>query len=140
MKETAPFVACNPRHDLETTIAVSLDDGRFALGKFGVRPGDGPELMTMPNDRVVRTGRRHLCNKTAQPRIIRLAQPAPANIRLGPGPAEDEARRLHRAAERSRQNLVDGDVQPAHRGADAAGLFAAALREIALMRAVVVRR
>src|ERR1700752_3968571 len=138
MRETAPLLACNPRHDLETTFAVSLDDGRFALGKLGVRPGDGLELMTVPDDCVVRTGRRGLCNETAQPRIIRLAQSAPANIRLGSGPAEDEARRLHRAAERSRQDLVDGNVQPAHRGADAAGLFAAALREIALMRAVVI--
>jgi hypothetical protein len=94
----------------------------------------------MPDDRVVRTGRRDLCNESPQARIIRLAQPAPANIRLGPGAAEDEARRLHRATERSRQHLVDRDFQRAHRGADAAGLFAAALREIALMRAILVRR
>src|SRR5262249_39342495 len=140
MRKTAPRAACNRRHDLETTFAVSLDDGRFALGKFGVRPGDGLELMTMPDDCVVRTGRRDLCNESTQPRIIRLAEPAPANIGLRPGPAEDEARRLHRATERSRQHLVDRDFQPAHRSANAAGLFAAALREIALMRAIIVRR
>ena len=82
MRQTTPFVACNPRHDPETTFAVSLDDGRFALGKFGARPGDGLELMTMPDDCVVRTDRRDLRNQSPQPRIIRLAQPASANIRL----------------------------------------------------------
>src|SRR5215468_8835930 len=106
MRQTAPLIACNPRHDLETTFAVSLDDGRLAFGKFGTRSGDGLELMTMPDDCVVRTGRRDLCNESPQPRIIRLAQPAPADIGLGQGPAEDKARRLHRATERSRQHLV----------------------------------
>jgi hypothetical protein len=38
MRQTTPFVACNPRHDLETTFAVSLDDGRFALGKSAFAP------------------------------------------------------------------------------------------------------
>src|ERR1700752_5197032 len=134
MRETAPLLACNPRHDLETTFAVSLDDGRFALGKLGVRPGDGLELMTVPDDCVVRTGRRDLCNETAQPRIIRLAQSAPANIRLGSGPAEDEAGPPQWGDRRAPQGLVDGNFQAAPPGPDCGGLFAAALREIALMR------
>ena len=102
--QTAPFIASYPRHDLETTFAVSFDDRRLAFGEFGVRLGNGLELMTVPDNCVVRTGRWDLCNQAAQPRIIRLAQSAPANIRLGLRSTEDEARRLHRAAERPRQD------------------------------------
>jgi hypothetical protein len=65
--QTAPFIASYPRHDLETTFAVSFDDRRLAFGEFGVRLGNGLELMTVPDNCVVRTARGTCATRRRSP-------------------------------------------------------------------------